>query len=125
MYNAHKEGKFIPADLTCENIRVNDKEQVPQVSSTASVKDGVVTLSLTNLDVAKTHTIKVSMDGKQILGAKGEMLTAKDVHAYNDFSHPNDVKPVAFTDVKVNKKEGTINVTVPAHSVVTLTLTTK
>ena len=119
MYKPHKEGKFIPADLTCESIRVNDKEQVPVVSSSASIKDGQITLSLANLDVAKPHTIAISADEMKLALVSGEILTAKDVHAHNDFGQAEQVHTTAFKDVK-QKKDGSLLVTIPAHSVVTL-----
>ena len=119
MYKPHKEGKFIPADLTCESIRVNDKEQVPVVSSSASIKDGQITLSLANLDVAKPHTIAISADEMKLALVSGEILTAKDVHAHNDFGQATQVQTASFKDVK-QKKDGSLVVTIPAHSVVTL-----
>lgn len=124
MYNAHKEATFIPADLTCDKIQVNDKEQVPVVSATQSEKNGVITVTLTNLDISKEHTVAVAIDGKQILSAEGEIITAKSVRAYNDFGK-TQVAPAAFTAAKFNKKTGTMNVTLPAHSIVSLTLKTR
>ncbi len=122
MYKAHKEGKFVPGELTCEKIRVNDKEQVPVVSQSASVKEGVLSISLSNLDVAKSHVVAVNLDGKKCGAVKNaEVLTSKDVHAHNDFGTPNAVSTQAFKDYKV-KKDGTMTVTIPAHSVVTLSL---
>ena len=119
MYKAHKEGKFVPGELTCESIRVNDKEQVPVVSQSASVKEGVLTLSLTNLDVAKTHTVAVTIDGQKVKQITAEALTTKDVHAYNDFGQKEQVCTQSFSDFKL-RKDGTLLVTLPAHSIVTL-----
>ena len=122
MYNVHKEALHVPGDLTCNYISVNAKEQVPTTSFTASKdQDGVLHLSLANMDVNNQHVISVNVDGMKVKGATGEIITSKDVHAYNDFSHPTDVKPEAFNGVKVSK-DGKLLVTVPAHSVVTLTL---
>ena len=125
MYKKHKEATFIPADLTCENIRVNDKEQVPVMTTTQSIKDNVITVTLTNLDVAKEHTAMVSIDGKQITAAAGEILTTKDVHTYNDFGKGDNVKTAPYEVAKKNLKNGKMTVSVPAHSIVNLTLTTK
>lgn len=122
MYKAHMNGTYIPGDLTCAKIRVNDNEEVPIVSQSASVKNGIITLSLTNLDVNKPHTIQVSIDGKKIVSAEGEIITAKDVHAYNDFGKPEQVKSAPFKEAKINKKDGKMNITIPAHSIVTLTV---
>ena len=48
----------------------------------------------------------------------GEILTAPDVHAYNDFGKEPAVKPAAFTGAKVSG--GKVKVTLPAASVVVL-----
>jgi len=105
----------------CENIRVNDREQVPVVSQSASIKEGVISLSLSNLDVAKSHVIAVTIDGQKVKDITGEILTAKDVHAYNDFAQKQQVATTSFNDFKL-KKDGTLLVTIPAHSVVTLSV---
>lgn len=120
MYNVHKESTYIPGDIKCETIKVNDKETVPTVSYTASRNaDGVLHLSLTNMDVDKPHTISVAIDDKKIATATGEIITAKDVHTYNDFGKDN-IHPLPFKDAKV--KGGVLTVNLPAHSIVTLTL---
>lgn len=122
MYNVHKEATYVPSDLVCNYISVNAKEQVPTVSRTVSKdQNGVMHLSLTNMDLNHSHTVAVSVDGMKLKGSEGQILTADDVHAYNDFGKSDVVKPVAFTGAKVNK-QGQLLVTLPAHSVVTLTL---
>ena len=64
----------------------------------------------------------VNLDGKKFGAVQNaEILTAKDVHAHNDFGTPQAVQTQAFKDFKV-KKDGTLTVTIPAHSVVTLSL---
>ncbi len=124
MYKPHKEAMFLPATLICDKITVNDKESVPVVSSTASKdKNGVIHLSLTNLDLTKPHTVAVNIDGVEIKSAEGEILNAKNVEDYNDFGKAAVITPQAFKEAKV--KKGTLNVALPAHSIVTLTLTTK
>lgn len=124
MYKPHKLAMHLPATLTCDKITVNEKENVPMVSSTASEKDGVITLSLTNLDLNKQHIVAVNIDGKKIKGANGKILNSKNVDDYNDFGKDAVIAPTEFKGVKV-KKEGTMLVTLPAHSIVTLTLETK
>ena len=122
MYKVHKEATYIPGEITCNYISVNAKEQVPTTSFSASKdQNGVIHVTLTNLDVAQQHVISVDVEGVKVKGVEGEILTHKDVHAYNDFSHPQDVKPAAFNGAKVGK-DGKLLVTIPAHSVVCLTI---
>lgn len=119
MYNVHKEAKHIPGEITCDKIQVNDREQVPTVSFTASTKNDVTTLSLTNIDLEKSHVVAVNIDGKKVAVVESEILTAKDVHAYNDFGKDN-VHPSPFKDAKV--KNGQLIVNLPAHSIVNVVL---
>jgi alpha-N-arabinofuranosidase len=121
MYKPHKEATFVPATLTCERKEVNEKEAVPVVSSTCSRdKNGVLHLSLSNLDLTQQHVVAVDIDGTTIKSAEGEILNAPKVDSYNDFGQKEVIHPVAFTGAKV--KKGTLMVTLPAHSIVTLTL---
>jgi alpha-N-arabinofuranosidase len=121
MYKPHKEATFVPATLTCERKEINEQESVPVVSSTCSRdKEGVLHLSLSNLDMTQPHVVAVDIDGKQIKSAEGEILTAADVDSYNDFGKKEVIHPATFTGAKV--KKGALMVTLPAHSIVTLTL---
>ena len=51
---------------------------------------------------------------------KGEILTSKNIADYNDFNHPDTVKPVAFKDIKI--KKNTIKAKIPAKSIVVLNI---
>ena len=122
MYNVHKEATYVPSDLVCNYISVNAKEQIPTVSRTVSCdKNGVMHISLTNMDLNNQHVVAINIDGMKVKSAEGEIITAPDVHAYNDFGKADEVKPAAFKGAKVDKK-GQLLVTLPAHSVVTITV---
>ena len=84
-------------------------------------QNGVLHISLTNMDLNNQHVVAVNIDGMKVKSAEGEIITADDVHAYNDFGKADEVKPAAFKGAKVDKK-GQLLVTLPAHSVVTLTV---
>ena len=62
------------------------------------------------------------MEGRNNNNAKrtisGEILTAKDVTAYNDFSNGNRVKPEAFNEAKFNN--GNVTLTIPPKSIIVL-----
>lgn len=120
MYNVHKEAKYIPGDIECTKLNVNNGEEILPVSFSASQdKNGVRHISLSNLDYDKAHTISVSVEGMKVKTATGEIITAKDIHTYNDFGKDN-IHPLPFKDAKV--KNGQIVVKLPAHSVVTLAI---
>lgn len=121
MYKPHKDALFIPGEIQCQQIKVNDNEQVPEVSFTASRdKQGVTHVSISNLDLHKAHTVSVYLDGVTVKGAEGQILNSKDIHDYNDFGKGEVVRPALFKDAKV--KDGKLIVNMPAHSIVTLAL---
>lgn len=119
MYKPHKDAVYVPGEITCQQIKVNDNEQVPEISYTASRdQKGVMHVSVSNLDVEKQHTVSLAIDNMKVKKVSGQILTAKDVHAYNDFNKAEMVHPAEYKSYKV--KDGKITFTLPAHSVITV-----
>ena len=121
MYNVHQEATYLP--LTCSSKTFTDANgrECPIVDATASRNaEGTINVTLTNTDLesAAEITVSIASDGKP--SVTGEILTAADVKDYNDFDHPETVKPVEFKDFKV--KDGKITVRMPAKSIVSLSI---
>ena len=119
MYNVHQEATYLP--LTCSSKTFTDANgrECPIVDATASRNaEGVINVTLTNTDLesAAEITVSIAADGKP--SVTGELLTAADVKDYNDFDHPETIRPVEFKDFKV--KDGKITVQMPAKSIVSL-----
>jgi alpha-N-arabinofuranosidase len=82
-------------------------------------------VGLVNLDPHQAIPLAVSVsggmpDGRAPHTAKGEILTAAALDAHNTFDNPNAVHPTPFTAATV--KAGKVSLTLPAHSVVVLSL---
>ena len=121
MYNVHQEATYLP--LTCSSKTFTDANgrECPIVDATASRNaEGAINVTLTNTDLesAAEITVSIAADGKP--SVTGEILTAADVKDYNDFDHPETVKPVEFKDFKV--KDGKITVKMPAKSIISLNI---
>lgn len=121
MYNVHQEATYLP--LTCSSKTFTDANgrECPIVDATASRDaEGAINVTLTNTDLesAAEITVSIAADGKP--SVTGEILTAADVKDYNDFDHPETVKPVEFKDFKV--KDGKITVKMPAKSIISLNI---
>ena len=108
---------------------MRDNREVPQVSVTASEKNGKVTISLTNTDLKEAAEVEVPLaDIAPALGFKnlkklpvaGEILTSADIHDYNDFDHPTTVELKPFNGARIDKS--ILKIKLPAKSIVTLTL---
>ncbi len=121
MYKVHQDATYLPLDLTCDTINARDNRKVPMVSATASRdKNGVIHISLSNIDVNKTQEVTVNLPGVKAKKATGEILTSEKITDYNSFENPNKIKLVPFNDLNINKE--TIKIKLPAKSIVTLTL---
>ena len=120
MYVPHQDATFVPMHYESESIRDVNRREVELFSATASRKDGVVTLSLVNVDLEKECKVVVALDDETKYEVSGEILGAKEMNAYNTFEQPENVKIQKFDAFKSSK--GQIEVVLPAKSVVTLTL---
>lgn len=121
MYKVHQDATFLPFDLTTAKKAVRDDRVVPLVSATASKdKNGVIHISLANIDLQNDQTVEVSLDNLKVKGVSGRILTVNHVNDHNTFDQPNVVEPKQFNGAKV--QNGKLKVVLPSKSVVTLTL---
>ncbi len=121
MYVPHQDATYIPLEINTPVRKVRDNRYVPVISATASEKDGKVTISLTNTDLAEDFDINIPLENikaRKIVNA--EILTAKDIRDYNNFGEAEKVTLKPFKGAKTAK--GALSVSLPAKSIVTLTL---
>ena len=90
------------------------------VSATASRKDGLTHISLSNVDLNEEQEITIKLDGMNIKSVSGRILTSDKIDDYNSFENPDVVCPKEFKDAKISKN--TLKVKLPAKSIVTLEL---
>lgn len=90
------------------------------LSGSASIKGKVLTLSIVNPHLHDAVTSDIAIAGASIASATGSVLVSADVHAHNDFAHPNTVHPeIARLGAPSG---GRLIYTFPAASVTALTL---
>lgn len=120
MYKEHQGAELIYSSLGEKNTISNDKVSVPQIFESASInKDGVVTITATNLSLDKAEDIEVVFMEKKPTDVKISLLTQK-MNAYNTFEEPDNVKQQEVTDYVVTERG--VKVTIPACSVMTITV---
>ena len=88
------------------------------VSSSASVKDGVMTITLSNCPLAGATEIECDVCHFAASRAEARILMA-DPHAFNDFDHPENVVIQPYTAAIEN---GKLRVTLPPCSVVAVVM---
>lgn len=119
MYNVHQDATFLPLELKCNREIVRDDRIVPMVSATASRDaNGVIHISLSNVHLTDSQEIDLNLENFKVKSVSGQILTSNKIGDYNSFENPNVVVPQEFKGAKINK--GTLKVTLPAKSIVTL-----
>ncbi len=120
MYNVHQDATLIPLTIKSDAY-VFGADKLPAISASASRdKDGVVHVTLVNIDPDNVHKISLNLGNKKFTAVKGRVLASAKVQDYNTFDNPEKIKPVPFNDAVL--KDNLINITMPKTSVVVLTL---
>lgn len=120
MYQVHQDARFIPASIEAPSMSIRDKA-VATVDVTASQDStGLTHLSLVNIDAENVQKVEIDLNGLSATHVTGSILTSEKINNCNTFDQPNLIAPKAF---KTNKpKNGKLTVTLPAMSIVTLTV---
>jgi alpha-N-arabinofuranosidase len=120
MYTVHHDATLIPIDLVTSDYAFGT-DKLPAVSASASRDaQGVVHISLVNIDASKVQEITINLRGGKLSAVSGRILTSPKIQDYNTFEQPDKVKPTAFKDASISG--GVLKVKLPAHSVVVLDL---
>lgn len=114
LYKAHQD-----ADLIYSHIQNEDAEEgVPALSQSASIKDGVVTITITNASLTEGYNVEAASAFSAAGSAEGRLLTG-EVHEHNTFDEP---ERVTIKPLTVNTADGRLTVNVPPCSVAELTI---
>ena len=115
LYTPHMDAQLLPCAVQAETLT----GEVKQLTATASQKDGVTTLTVSNLSATDACEVVIDAVGMNLTGAEGRILTG-EVHAMNTFENKENVTIQPFTAMEATEKG--LKVTLPACSVVALTL---
>lgn len=116
LYSVHQDAMLVPAFLETSDYTFNG-ESVPKISASSSVKDGTIAITLCNLDPDKSEKVEIELHSStNYSGAKGQIVTASKLNAFNDFGKNEEVNIKEFSLEK--PKNGKLTVELPAKSVV-------
>lgn len=119
MYAKHQDATLIPSELETVPYKYEDKE-VPAISSSASIKEGVVFITLNNANPNEDIELEIELTGKDVKTATGQIINAQNINDYNDF---NEAEKVTLADFKLPKiKNGKMTISIPAHSIISIEL---
>ena len=120
MYQVHQDAIMLPAELKCLPYRQGD-EEITGLSMSASLgEDGVIHVSLCNLNPEKEAPVDIDLKGAAPTSVSGEVLTAEAMNAHNTFADPDAIFPVPFDAVRL--QGGGVTAVLPPKSVVVLTI---
>ena len=118
MYNVHQDAILIPTQLKTESYEYKD-ESIPAITASASEKNGVINVTITNANPNKGVELKCNV-GKSIKSVVGKIVNSQEITDFNDFDQKEKVFIEDFT-VKESKRDE-LQLVIPAHSVVLVQL---
>lgn len=92
LLSPHQDGALLDTDY-CAGETGTDDVKVPKISVSATEKDGTITVSMCNISTADSESIEIDLRDASFSSVCGELLTASDMTAHNDFDNPDCVKP--------------------------------
>lgn len=118
MYNVHQDAKLLPLTLNSPLYTYNG-ETLPALSASASKdKNGVVHISLVNVDSKKENKIEIDLKELEIKNVSGTIITSTKLQDHNTFDNPTKILPKALKGFEI--KKGKLEIVIPPFSVVTL-----
>lgn len=124
MYAAHQGAKAVRTVWSAPRVSWTDKQGAAQalwgLNGSASVRDRVVTLTVTNPALAAAREAEVALRGGTVASVRVTTLAAKDAHDVNSFEHPDMVAP-ATRDLPV--RGAVLGYSFPPASVTKLEIT--
>ncbi|MEQ8552568.1 MAG: alpha-L-arabinofuranosidase C-terminal domain-containing protein [Cyclobacteriaceae bacterium] len=121
MYKVHHDAQLLPISVSNSSVYKNGDSELPAVSVSASQKEGVINVSIVNIDPNKRNEVILNIDGVSKLQVNGEILKSAKIQDHNTFNNPEKIVPLEFKEFK--KKGNELTVSLPAASVVMIQLT--
>ena len=110
MYQKHMDAQLVNFDTSLPH----------NVTGTASQKNGQLTISLGNYDLTQDQQLEFTFDTAPQKIVSTQIITGDKMDAHNTFDRPNTV---TLKDYRGSQLEnGLLKVTLPAKSVVSITL---
>jgi len=119
MYNVHQDAKMLPIEIKSRQYTLFSNS-VDAINGSASIKDGIVSITLCNLDPVYPQEIEFDIHGVKFSNVSGKIITADRINSYNDFGKKEEVSLKDFKNLKLNK--GALVATIPAKSVALIQL---
>lgn len=120
MYNVHQGALLLPLNITSNQYELNGKKMQAVSASASKDKNGIVHISLVNLDAKKPQDISIDLGAINAISVTGRILQSGQLQDHNSFAEPEKIKPAQFRNATIKGKS--MSVTLPPFSVVVLEL---
>jgi alpha-L-arabinofuranosidase len=120
LFAPHQNARMIPSELSCD--KVNSMEVI---NASASIDSNeVMHISLANIhkDSSKTVTIDISGASSKFQYTRGQIINGPTIQSHNGFDSAETVNIQDFDSTNYSLNDTTLTVTLPAHSVVMMTM---
>ena len=122
MYKEHQNAELVESSIEAVHTGLSDDCMVNDLCESVSIKDNVLTATVTNLSLDDAKTVEIILTDAEASDVKAVVLSGA-MNAHNTFTAPETVKPAEFTDFTVSS--GKITLTLPPVSVISVTITLK
>ncbi len=118
MYKGHQGGTLLPTSIDGNRAVGTARDQIPQLQASASVKDGVVTVTAANMSLTDAREVTLTFEDLTPAEAAGTVLSG-EVHEHNTFDDPDRVSERPL-ETKISGRAVTF--TLPACGVAAVTV---
>ncbi len=120
MYNVHQDAALIPLEITSNDYTLGDKKLKAVSASASKDKNGVVHISLTNIDAHNNQDVTIDISSLKVKTVTGRILQSAKLQDHNSFDDPNKLKPTVFNGAVISGSN--LSLKMPPFSVIVLEL---
>lgn len=123
MYKVHQNARSVPAILQSSKI-TQAGFTFPRLTQSSSIDSaGTLHCTIGNVDLINAQDLLISLNGgARYTSVSGQIITASAMTALNDFGAPEKVNIQPFASSNFSLSGTTLNVKVPAKSIILLSL---
>ncbi|HXJ93145.1 MAG TPA: alpha-L-arabinofuranosidase C-terminal domain-containing protein [Terriglobia bacterium] len=93
MYKAHQGGQSLRFVADAPSIGYGANKSLWGLAGSASLHGKTLVITVVNPHVTEERTVEVALRGAAAQSCRATVLTSSDIHAHNDFDHPNTLEP--------------------------------
>lgn len=120
MYNVHQDALLLPVSVKSDPYRLGNKKLDAISASASKDKNGIVHISLVNIDAHAAKTVTVNLNDLSASSVSGRILKSARLQDHNTFLQPQNIQPEVFNGASLKGKN--LSLQLPPFSVVVLEL---